>query len=167
MGYYTSIICMGAYHKERPKTSEDWDTESQIISEIDSKEPLHNLSDDNDPLKEISLAHKDWIIEVEGRGGHQEDLWRRRYLNGECEHIVPVWPEYQIILDSKEFNKKQEEKDTALVRNLNDLLEQTNVCWRVIYKNGRFFVNNDIEFGDDFNEKTREWVEAKLKKYSK
>ncbi len=97
MGYDTSIICMGAYHKDRPKNNEDWETESQIISEIDSKEPLHNLSDDNDPLKEISLAHKDWVIEVEGRGSDQEDLWRRRYLNGEYEHIVPVWPEYSKI----------------------------------------------------------------------
>lgn len=167
MGYYTTIICMGACHKERPKTSEDWDTESQIISEIDSKQPLHNLSEDNDPLKKISLAHKDWIIEVEGRGGHQEDLWRRRYLNGEYEHIVPVWPDYEKIIDRKELNKKQEEKDMALVKDLNDILEQTNASWRVVYREGRFFVNKDIEFGDDFDEKTREWVETKLKKYSK
>ncbi len=164
---HTTIICISARPKDRPMNSEDWETESQIISEINSKDPLHNLSDDNGPLTEISLAHRDWIIEVKGRGGDKEVLWRRRYLNGEYEQIVPVWPEYQNILYNKEFDKKQEEEDTALVRNLNDLLEQTNVCWRVVYKNGRFFVNNDIEFGDDFDEKTREWVEAKLKKYSK
>lgn len=167
MGYHTTIICMSARPKDRPMNSEDWETESQIISEIDSKQSLHNLSDDNGPLTEISLAHRDWIIEVEGRGDDQEDLWRRRYLNGEYEQIVPVWPEYEKILDSKEFNKEQEEKDIALVRDLNDFLEQTNVCWRVVYTKGRFFVNNDIEFGDDFDEKTREWVQAKLKKYSK
>ena len=167
MGYYTSIICMSARPKDRPMNSKDWETKSQIISEIDSKEPLHNLSDDNGPLTEISLAHRDWIIEVEGRGGDREDLWRRRYLNGEYEQIVPVWPEYENILYDKEFNEKQEEKDMALVKDLNDILEQTDASWRVDYKEGRFFVNKDIEFGDDFEEKPRQWVETKYEKLKK
>ena len=149
MEYYTTIICMCARPKDRPMNSKDWETESEIISEVDSHSNISNLSEENDPLKEVSLAHRDWIIEVEGRGGDQEDLWRRRYLNGQYEHIVPVWPEYEKIIDRKELNKKQEEKDMALVKDLNDILEQTNASWRVVYREGRFFVNNDIEFGDD------------------
>lgn len=97
MGYYTTIICMGAFHKDSPKNSEDWKTESEIISEVDSHSDINNLSEENDPLKEISLAHKDWIIEVEGRGGDQEDIWRRRYLNGKYEAICPEWPSYTTI----------------------------------------------------------------------
>ena len=88
---------MGAFHKDSPKNSEDWKTESEIISEVDSHSDINNLSEENDPLKEISLAHKDWMIEVEGRGGDQEDIWRRRYLNGKYEAICPEWPSYTTI----------------------------------------------------------------------
>lgn len=122
MGYYTSIICMGARPKDRPMNSEDWNTETDIISEVDSHSDINNLSDENDPLKEVSLAHKDWIIEVEGRGGDQEDLWRRRYLNGKYETIAPVWPEYKEIL-SKEEALKDEFQSNIDLTDINSSME--------------------------------------------
>lgn len=97
MGYHTTIICMSARPKDRPMKNKDWETESEIISEVESHSDINNLSDENDPLKEVSLTHKNWIIEVEGRGDDQEDLWRCRYLNGRYEVIYPEWPEYKKI----------------------------------------------------------------------
>lgn len=101
MGYHTSIIFMGAWHINRPldkEISEDYEQEDIIHLEVDSEaNDINNLRDDNDPIMEISLRHKDWVIEVEGRGGNQEDLWRRRYLNGKYETICPEWPSYTTI----------------------------------------------------------------------
>lgn len=96
MGYYTSIIFIGAFKKNDPqnKNNKNWTEEAQINTEVDAVSEINNLSNENDPIKEVSLKHKDWIIEIEGRGGDQEDLWRRRYLNGKYEEIVPSWPEY-------------------------------------------------------------------------
>ena len=122
MGYHTTIICMGAFHKDSHKNNEDWENESEIISEVDSHSDINNLSEENDPLKEISLAHKDWIIEVEGRGGDQEDLWRRRYLNGKSETIAPVWPEYKEIL-SKEETLNDEFESYIDLANINSSME--------------------------------------------
>ena len=101
---------MGAFRKDNPKNkdNENWTEEAQINDELDAVSEINNLSEENDPIKEVSLKHKDWIIEIEGRGGHQEDLWRRRYLNGKFEEIVPYWPEYisAMAQESKHHQKR-------------------------------------------------------------
>ena len=163
MGYYTSVTIVGAWPKDRPtfdkRTQEDIEEEENITSEIDSQaSEINNLRDDNDPIKEISLNHKDWIIEVEGRGGDQEDLWRRRYLNGNYEHIAPVWPSYKTILDKNEMLNTQAGKDITLVNDVNEYLEKTNAVYRIVYKDGKFFFNQDLESGDNFEEISRNYV---------
>ena len=113
---------MSARPKDRPMNNEDWNTESDIISEVDSHSNISNLSEENDPLKEVSLTHKDWIIEVKGCGEHQEDLWRRRYLNGKSETIAPVWPEYKEILRREEALKDEFQSNIDLT-NINSSME--------------------------------------------
>ena len=107
MGYHTFITIFSVYRKDCVSydnmTSAEREEEDNIRDEIESEaSDVNNFSDDNDPVMTISLRHKDWIIEVEGRGGNQEDLWRRRYLNGRHEEISPVWPSYKVVLDDKE-----------------------------------------------------------------
>ena len=96
MGYYTEIIVSGATRKSG-RREEDEDTELEIIERVNGlsdRSGLMKLSEDNDPIAEVSREYPDFIIEVEGRGGDQEDLWRRRYLNGESETIYPDWPPF-------------------------------------------------------------------------
>lgn len=96
MGYYTEIIVSGATRKSG-RREEDEDTELEIIERVNGlsdRSGLMKISEDNDPIAEVSREYPDFIIEVEGRGGDQEDLWRRRYLNGESETICPAWPPF-------------------------------------------------------------------------
>ena len=167
MGYLTSIICFGVWNINRPsgkRTPEDYEQESDIISEIDSEtsNEINNLHDDNDPIKEISLRHEDYVIEIEGRGGDQEDLWRRRYLNGKYEQIAPEWPSYKTIVPHEETLLTSSDADTELTEKINELLEQKGATERIILKDGRFFVNHNIEDGDNIDEVNRAWVETTL-----
>lgn len=108
MGQITFITIFSVYKKDGSYNnltmkSADMEEDDNIRDEIDSEAgDVNNFSDDHDPVMIISLRHKDWIIEVEGRGGDQEDIWRRRYLNGRHEEISPVWPSYKVILNDKE-----------------------------------------------------------------
>ena len=113
MGYLTCITIVGAYPKSRPRFTERTDAEFQeeiaIVEEVSNEaSECNNLADDNDPMKAISLRHKGWIIEVECRGSDQEDLYRRRYLDGAYEQIAPKWPEYETVVDDLEGESEED-----------------------------------------------------------
>ncbi len=166
MGYHTFITIVAAWPKSRPRYTEridaDFDEEDAITGEIDAEaSDCNNLADDNDPMRAISLRHKGWIIEVECRGGDQEDLYRRRYLDGAYEQIAPVWPQYKTVLDDLETAKAAASKDAALVERLNDALAKLFASWRVMLVDGRFFTCNDAYDKVD-EEVSRQWVQANV-----
>lgn len=174
MGYLTSITIVGAWPKSRPRFTErtdaDFQEEDAIAEEIgDEASECNNLADDNDPMKAISLRHKGWIIEVECRGGDQEDLYRRRYLDGAYEQIAPVWPAYKTVLDDIEEARRTAAEDAALVERVNRGLANIMASWRVRLIDGRFFICNDSGDGQETydevtEEVTREWVKANVER---
>lgn len=173
MGYLTSITIVGAWPKSRPRFTErtdaDFQEEGAITEEIGNEaSECNDLADDNDPMKAISLRHKGWIIEVECRGGDQEDFYRRRYLDGAYEQIAPVWPAYETVIDDLEKARQTAAEDAALVSKLNIALSKTFANWRVTFLDGRFFTCYDPDgegtFDEVTEEVTREWVKANVER---
>lgn len=174
MGYLTSITIVGAWPKSRPRFTErtdaDFQEEDAITEEISNEaSEYNNLADDNDPMKAISLRHKGWIIEVECRGGDQEDFYRRRYLDGAYEQIAPVWPAYKTVIDDLEKAQRTAAEDAALVERYNRGLTKTFANWRVRLVDGRFFICYDSGDGQETydevtEEVSREWVKANMER---
>lgn len=173
MGYLTSITIVGAWPKSRPRFTErtdaDFQEENTITEEIGNEaSECNNLADDNDPMKAISLRYKGWIIEVECRGGDQEDFYRRRYLDGKYEQVAPVWPDYETVIDDLEKARRTAAEDAALVVRINARLAKTFASWRVRLVDGRFFTCGDSGDEGTFDEVTeevsREWVKANMER---
>lgn len=173
MGYLTSITIVGAWPKGRLSFTERTDAEFQeeiaIVEEISNEaSDCNNMTDDNDPMKAISLRHKGWIIEVECRGEDQEDLYRRRYLDGAYEQVAPVWPVYKTVVDDLEKAQRTAAEDKALVERVNGGLTRTLASWRVRLVDGRFFTCGDSDGEGTFDEVTeevsREWVKANMER---
>ena len=140
MGYYTNIIPMGAFRKKGLPQPEDESISDEIIEQINGMLDCTcsmKISVDDDEIAGLSKQYPDFIIEVEGRGGDQEDLWRRRYVNGECEVIYPQWPDY-----GDDFTS-DEEKAFDLANETNQLMQDAGEkrCIRCV--DGRLYIDSD------------------------
>lgn len=115
MGYITEIIFMYAFRKDGKPDEES--VEDEIHEKVDKATGIYTKLDPDptkDEISEIARKYPDFVIEVEGRGGDQEDLWRRRYHNDKYETITPVWPEYKTILETDDNDRKESNPDVKV-----------------------------------------------------